>query len=99
MTMKMNAKMLAKVAAHAAKEGAEDYTARASDVACGDDAEWAWPFATADEAYINAMGTDSICRDLKLPDSAWDEIQETWLDSFESAYVAAGIAAGECAAK
>lgn len=76
--------------------GADDYTDRADDVAAGQqDATWAWPLQTADEAYINAVGTEQICRDLGLStdDDTWTAIVGDWCDAFRRGYRAAHAAA------
>lgn len=79
--------ILAKVAEYAYAEGKEDYFTRANDVECGDDPSWAWPFDTADVAYINAVTTDEICRELGMAESMWDDIADTWFNAFKAGYV------------
>lgn len=86
-TNKLTSKTMALVVAHAEREGADDYTDRADDVASGQQtADWAWPFSTADEAYINAIGTEAICREIGLEDDAWEEISDAWCAAFARAY-------------
>jgi len=81
---------IARIVASAGSEGRRDYLGRAAEVASGsEEAEWAWPFAGADEAYLAAVGITKICRDLGLPASAWDEISDTWLRAFRAGYVQA----------
>jgi len=82
--------LLKRVVAHADREGREDYEARAADVAAGlGDPSWAWPFISADEAYITAIGTSQICSDLELDHSDWDRIGDVWCAAFERGYKAA----------
>jgi hypothetical protein len=74
-------------AAHGEREGASDYHGRASDVAAGlQSADWAWPMTSADEAYINAVGVDEICRAIGIDSSQWDEVSSAWLVAFSRGY-------------
>lgn len=76
------------------REGQQDYTGRAQDVDAGtEDASWAWPLVDADEAYLNAVGTDAICRRLGVDEDAWDEIASLWCAAFRRGYNAAHDAA------
>lgn len=85
------APILAVVTKHGEREGALDYKGRAEDVAAGRvDPEWAWPFAGADDAYLNAVGTDKILREIGIPNERlWEHISDTWLEAFERGYSAA----------
>lgn len=85
-----SAPLFAAVRAHATKEGIEDYLQRSGDVDTGNFADtWAWPFDTADEAYLNAVGTTQICREIGIPVEAWEEISDVWLEAFAAGYKAA----------
>lgn len=76
-----------RVRQYAYTEGASDYAGRQADVDAGVEApSWAWPVDGADEAYVNAVGTDAICRALGLPPSAWDQIASDWCEAFCRGY-------------
>ncbi len=93
-TIQLTAEQFAAVTAHAEREGADDYTDRADDVATGQQtADWAWPLIGADEAYINAIGTEAIVRECGLEDDAWEEISDVWCAGFARGYRAAHAAA------
>ncbi len=82
--------VLDRVRAHAAAEGRADYEGRAGDVEAGQQPEsWAWPFGTADEAYINAVTTDAIIREIGVDGLEWDDIADEWCAAFKRGYVAA----------
>ena len=75
---------------HGAREGAADYVDRFNDVASGLQPEtWAWPLVSADEQYINAVGTSAICRAVGVPDFAWNDICTAWCEAFCRGYRAA----------
>jgi hypothetical protein len=81
------APILKAVAELAEVEGARDYQGRAASVAIGlEDPTWAWPLDGADADYLNAMGTDVVCRKVGLPEAAWDHIRDAWLAGFELGY-------------
>lgn len=81
---------LAQVKAHGYHEGALDFHGRQADVAAGsEEPSWAWSLDGADEAYLNAVGTDAICRAIDLPETAWDEIASEWCKAFCRGYRAA----------
>lgn len=83
------AEIVARCIAHGEKEGREDYTGRAGDVAAGiQDKSWAWPFDTADEAYINAVTTSKICEEIGLPENAWNDVSDEWCAAFKRGYEA-----------
>jgi hypothetical protein len=95
------APVLKAVRAHAVREGKNDYAERASDVAVGlHDAEWKWPFAGADDAYLNAVTSNEILDEIGLSpptyqqDRLWEIVSGAWLKSFKRGYVGAH-AAGE----
>lgn len=47
---------------------------------------WAWPLAGAGEAYINTVGTETICKEVRVPPNAWDAIAELWCEAFVRGY-------------
>lgn len=82
--------ILTAVTAHGEREGAADYQGRAADVARGAEAEnWASPLNGADDAYVSAVGTDRICREIGVDASQWDAISSDWLAAFCRGYSAA----------
>jgi hypothetical protein len=84
------APILKAVAELAEPEGACDYQSRAAAVAIGlEDPTWAWPLDGADADYLNAMGTDHVCRLVGLPEAGWDHIRDAWLAGFELGYTKA----------
>jgi hypothetical protein len=97
------APVFAAVRAHGETEGIEDYLQRAGDVAAGlCDVDWAWPFETADSAYISAVtphtivceifDMDRVETDCDVTDEIWEEISEEWCGAFERGYRAARAA-------
>ncbi len=81
------APILALVSAHGEREGWLDYEGRASDVEAGQQAEdWAWPFAGADEAYLSAVGTSEIVREIGIPEDLWEHVASAWFEAFERGY-------------
>jgi hypothetical protein len=82
----------AAVRVHGKKAGWEDYSGRAEDVAQGEPTTWAWPFSGADAAYISTVGIGSICEDLDLDETAWDEIESEWCAAFRRGYADAHAA-------
>ncbi len=94
-TARITEEILEHVRAHADHEGREDYRGRAEDVAAGrEPLAWAWPPNDPDEAYINAIGTSAICKQLVLPEESWSEIAETWCTAFVDAYTDEGSSEG-----
>lgn len=71
---------------HGYREGTADYRGRQDDVESGEAPSWAWPLAGAGEAYINAVGTETICKEVGVPTSAWDAIAELWCEAFVRGY-------------
>lgn len=82
--------MTSRIQKHGWLAGHHDYLDRADEVAIGAAEEsWAWPLTSADEAYINAVGTSGICRAIGVPEAAWDEISDEWCDAFRRGYIEA----------
>jgi len=84
------APILVKVIKHGEREGALDYKGRIGDVAAGQqDPEWAWPFASVDDAYLSAVGSSEISNDIGIPERLWEHISDAWLRAFKRGYVGA----------
>lgn len=85
--------MKCKVTVHAEREGRDDYTGRAQDVAFGSEPEaWCWPYRGADEAYINAVGIEGILSATGTQD--WSTVNDAWCDAFKRGYVDAALEDG-----
>lgn len=79
---------LPSVSAHGEREGRADYLGRAQEVARdAEDPEWAWPYNGADAAYINAVGSEDIRRQVGA--ASWSDICEEWCEAFRRGYEAA----------
>jgi hypothetical protein len=86
----------ARMIAHGEREGRKDYEGRAKDVAAGSaEPQWAWAgiFLNADDAYLDAVGSGAIMREIGLPERMWEHVSDTWLRAFKRGYVAAHKAA------
>jgi hypothetical protein len=43
-------------------------------------------FDGADEAYLNALGLDRVCREVGRKPGDWDEIKSEWLAAFRAGW-------------
>lgn len=84
------APVLERARTHGEAEGRADHDARQDDVDSGQQsASWVWPFVDADDAYLGAVGSSGICKEIGIPVEAWDEIASSWLTAFRAGYGAA----------
>lgn len=78
---------MSKITSHGRREGAADYRGRAAEVAAGrEKPTWAWPLAGADEAYLDAVGIDSVCRQIGIAPDKWESVCHEWLTAFRAGY-------------
>lgn len=86
---KLLAPVLQAVRAHGEGEGRNDYEVRAEEAADREDPEWAWPFGGTADAYLDAMGSYEITKEIGIPERLWPYVSDTWLTAFEHGYVTA----------
>lgn len=79
----------ARVSAHGLREGRKDYAHRGRNFSTA----WQGLHGRADEAYLDAIGSDAIMRAIGLPKRLWDHVSDTWHRAFKRGYSAAQDAA------